>query len=82
MKLSNLVNASLQPYPYRDLMGPLRRVIDAFSPQRCHWGTDLTLNFARATWCQRLTHITEEPPFLSETDKDWIMGRSIVERLN
>jgi L-fuconolactonase len=50
--------------------------------KRCHWGTDLTLSFARATWRQRLTHITEELKFLSETDKDWIVGRSILQRLN
>jgi predicted TIM-barrel fold metal-dependent hydrolase len=78
VKLSNLVNASLQPYPFRDLIEPLHRVVDAFGPQRCHWGTDLTLSYTRATWRQRLTHITEELPFLSESDKDWILGRSIL----
>jgi predicted TIM-barrel fold metal-dependent hydrolase len=82
VKLSNLVNASLEPYPFRDLTDHLRRVVDAFGPQRCHWGTDLTLTFNRATWRQRLTHITEELNFLSESDKDWIMGRSIMQRLN
>jgi hypothetical protein len=30
---------------------------------------------------QRITHITEEFNFLSESDKDWIMGRSILQRL-
>lgn len=30
---------------------------------------------------QRITHFTEELPFLSEQDKDWIMGRAIVARL-
>jgi hypothetical protein len=28
-----------------------------------------------------VTHFTEELRFLSEDDKDWIMGRAIVERL-
>ena len=59
----------------------LRRVYDAFGPQRCHWGTDYTNAIARATWRQRITHITEELDFLSESDKDWIMGRSIMQRL-
>ncbi len=27
------------------------------------------------------THFTEQLPFLSEQDKDWIMGRAIVARL-
>jgi predicted TIM-barrel fold metal-dependent hydrolase len=81
IKMSNLVNSSLEPYPFRDLKVHLRRVYDAFGPQRCHWGTDYTNAIARATWRQRITHITEELDFLSESDKDWIMGRSIMQRL-
>jgi hypothetical protein len=38
--------------------------------------------FDRATYRQRVTHFTEELPFLSEEDKDWIMGRAIVARLD
>ena len=30
---------------------------------------------------QRVTHFTEELPFLSEDDKDWVMGRAIMRRL-
>jgi predicted TIM-barrel fold metal-dependent hydrolase len=81
IKLSNLVNASLEPYPFRDLTPHLRRAFDAFGPRRCHWGTDLTAGFARATWRQRITHFTEELAFLSDSDREWVMGRSILERL-
>jgi len=81
IKMSNLVNASLEPYPFRDLDDPLKRVFDAYGPRRCHWGTDLTAGYARATWSQRVTHLTEELKFLSESDKDWVMGRSIREKL-
>jgi predicted TIM-barrel fold metal-dependent hydrolase len=82
VKLSNLVNSSLEPYPFRDLNDHLKRVIDAYGPQRCYWGSDLTSAYARATWRQRISHITEELRFLSESDKDWIMGRAILQRLN
>jgi predicted TIM-barrel fold metal-dependent hydrolase len=81
IKMSNLVNSSLEPYPFRDLDVPLKRVYDAFGPQRCHWGTDLTNNMHRATYQQRITHFTEELRFLSEDDKDWIMGRSIRQKI-
>ena len=54
---------------------------DAFGPRRCHWGSDVTNSYAKATYRQRVTHFTEELAFLSEDDKDWIMGKSIVERL-
>ena len=33
------------------------------------------------TYRQRITHFTEELPFLSEEDKDWVMGRAILQRL-
>jgi hypothetical protein len=60
---------------------PIRRVFDAFGPRRCHWGTDLTNAFTKANYRQRISHFTETLDFLSEEDKDWVMGRSIVERL-
>ncbi len=81
IKMSNLVNASLEPYPFNDLTPHLQRVFDAYGPRRCHWGTDLTASFTRATWRQRVTHFTEELKFLSAIDKEWVMGRSILERL-
>lgn len=82
IKMSNLVNSSLEPYPFRDLNEPLRRVFDAYGPQRCYWGTDLTnTQFTRVTYRQRIAHFTEELTFLSESDKDWVMGRAIMQRL-
>jgi hypothetical protein len=57
-------------------------VFDAYGPQRCYWGTDLTnTSFTRVSWKERVTHFTEELKFLSESDKDWVMGRAIRERL-
>jgi predicted TIM-barrel fold metal-dependent hydrolase len=81
VKLSAIGNFSEQPYPFRDAEPYIRRLFDAFGRERCYWGTDITNSFARATYRQRITHFTEELPFLSEEDKDWIMGRGIVNRL-
>jgi len=64
-------------------MAPLiQRLFEAFGPQRCHWGTDMTNSFDRATYRQRVTHFTETLDFLSNEDKEWIMGRVILARLN
>ena len=81
VKLSNLPNSSLEPYPFKDLTPHLRRVFDAYGPQRCYWGTDVTNGMARVGWKQRLTHFTEKIDFMSDADKDWVMGRSIKQRL-
>ena len=81
VKLSSSPLLSSEPYPWRDVTPHIRRLFDAFGPRRCHWGTDVTNSFAKATYRQRITHFTEELAFFSEEDKDWIMGRAIVERL-
>ena len=80
-KLSGSPGVSTEPYPFRDVAVHLHRVFDAYGPQRCYWGTDQTNSFAKATYRQRVTHFTEELSFLSESDKDWIMGRAILARL-
>jgi predicted TIM-barrel fold metal-dependent hydrolase len=82
VKLSAAPNYSKQPYPYRDINPHIERLFDAFGPQRCYWGTDMTNGFDRATYKQRITHFTEQLPFLTESDKDWVMGRAILQRLN
>jgi predicted TIM-barrel fold metal-dependent hydrolase len=81
VKVSSAPLFSTEGYPWRDVTPHIRKLYDAFGPRRCHWGTDVTNSYAKATYKQRVTHFTEELPFLSEDDKDWIMGRAIVERL-
>jgi predicted TIM-barrel fold metal-dependent hydrolase len=81
VKVSSAPLFSSEPYPWRDVTPHIRKLYDAYGPQRCHWGTDVTNSYAKASYRQRVTHFTEELKFLSEADKDWIMGRSIVERL-
>ncbi|HWX35046.1 MAG TPA: hypothetical protein VNZ53_47460, partial [Steroidobacteraceae bacterium] len=72
---------SLEPYPFRDMTVYLQRLFDAYGPERCYWGTDITNSFAKASYRERVTHFTEELSFLSENDKDWVMGRAILARL-
>lgn len=81
VKVSSIPFLSSQGYPWRDIIPHVQRCYDAFGPDRCHWGTDLTHSFPKATYTQRITQFTEELPFLSEHDKDLIMGRSLLQRL-
>jgi predicted TIM-barrel fold metal-dependent hydrolase len=81
VKLSSVPVISTEPDPFRDVTPHIHRLFDAYGPQRCHWGTDVTNSFTRATYRQRVTHFTEELSFLSEDDKDWIMGRAVLARL-
>jgi predicted TIM-barrel fold metal-dependent hydrolase len=81
VKVSASPGLSREPYPYRDVAVHIKRVFDSYGPQRSYWGTDLTNTYARGSYRQRISHFTEELGFLSESDKDWVMGRAIVQRL-
>jgi predicted TIM-barrel fold metal-dependent hydrolase len=80
-KMSASPGLSAEAYPFRDMTPHLKRVFEAFGRERCYWGTDMTNSFAKATYLQRVTHFTETLDFLSEEDKDWVMGRAILTRL-
>jgi hypothetical protein len=81
VKLSSSPLYSSEPYPFRDMSMNLKGCYDAIGPQRCHWGTDITNPYDKATYRQRITHFSKTLDFLSDDDKDWIMGRAIVAKL-
>jgi predicted TIM-barrel fold metal-dependent hydrolase len=79
VKASSLPSYSTEPYPYRGLHGYIRQVYDAFGPARMFWGTDLSR--LPCSYRQGVTLFTEELPFLSEADKELVMGRAISDWL-
>ncbi len=68
-----------EPYPFPTLHPLVRRVVDAFGPQRCFWGTDLS--HLPCPYKQVVTLFTEEMNSLSSTELEWIMGRGLAEWL-
>lgn len=67
--------STIDAYPYPSLHGHLRRVYDAFGPERIFWATDLS----RMTCDYRevVTMFTEGLSWLSEADKQLIMGGAV-----
>src|SRR5262249_45834398 len=63
------------PYPFRSMHPYLRQIYDAFGPARMFWGTDITK--MPCSWRQCVTMFTEELPWLSERDKELVMGRAV-----
>ncbi|MBV9201036.1 MAG: amidohydrolase [Alphaproteobacteria bacterium] len=78
-KASALPAYTSHDYPYYNLHPYLCRVFDAFGPRRMFWGTDLTR--LPCTYRQAITLFTEELPWLSPEDQEWVMGRGICEWL-
>jgi L-fuconolactonase len=79
VKVSAAPAYSREPYPFRDMDGHIRRIVEAFGPRRCFWGTDISHILSKAGYRQCVTHFTEELAFLSAKDKEWIMGRGLAE---
>jgi predicted TIM-barrel fold metal-dependent hydrolase len=80
VKTSSAPCFSSEPYPFRDIYPPLRRIYQAFGAQRLLWGADLTR--LTSTYDECLNHFQEGLDFLSEADKEWVLGRSLAEILN
>ena len=80
VKASGLPVYVTDPYPFPTLHPQIRRVVDAFGPSRVFWGTDLS--HLPCPYRQAVTLFTEELDFLSDSDREWIMGRGIAEWLN
>lgn len=69
-----------QAYPYRDTWDLVKKVYDAFGPDRLMWGTDWPVSGNRLTYGQALELVRDEMDFFTAEDKDWILGKTI-ERL-
>jgi predicted TIM-barrel fold metal-dependent hydrolase len=80
VKVSALPCYTDEPYPFPSLHPAVRRVVDAFGPERCFWGTDLS--HLPCPYKQVVTLFTEEMKTLSASELEWIMGRGIAEWLH
>jgi predicted TIM-barrel fold metal-dependent hydrolase len=83
VKLTSTPSCSSEDYPYRNIHPHLKRLIEAFGPRRCFWGTDLSamLSRSKCTYRQAVTMFTEEMDFLSKQDLEFVMGRGLAECL-
>ena len=77
VKVSCLPHYATDAYPFRALHPYIRRVYDAFGPKRMFWGSDLSR--LPCSYRQCVTMFTEEIPWLTAEDKEWIMGRGVCE---
>ena len=79
LKLSGAPSYSSEPYPYRNIHKYIRQMFDAFGPQRCFWGTDITR--MPCSYRQCVTMFTEELPWLQGRDKELVLGQAVCDWL-
>lgn len=63
------------PYPFTSLHRAIEQVVDAFGPRRVFWGSDVSR--MGHPYREVVTLFTDELAFLSDEDKQWIMGKAI-----
>jgi L-fuconolactonase len=80
VKWGHAPRLSREPFPYRDLITQLGRVIDAFGPNRLMWASDFTVTVDNHTYGESLFCLRCSDQ-LSEGDKEWVLGRSAREVL-
>lgn len=79
VKLSGAPSYSSDAYPWRNIHPHIRRIVDAFGPERCFWGTDITR--MPCSYRQCVTMFTEEMPWLQGRELELVMGRAICDWL-
>ncbi|MFM1816058.1 MAG: hypothetical protein RLZ98_2753 [Pseudomonadota bacterium] len=81
VKLSAAPNYSHEAYPHKDLDPYIKRLVDAYGPARCFWGTDASHFFDEHPYLRRVTHFTEALDFLDADEKRLIMGEALCKVL-
>ncbi|HEV8502442.1 MAG TPA: amidohydrolase family protein [Casimicrobiaceae bacterium] len=75
VKASGMPAYTAQRYPYPSMRDLVRRVYDAFGPQRVFWGSDFTK--LPCSYRQSVTMFTAEMSWLRDDDLAWVMGRGL-----
>jgi predicted TIM-barrel fold metal-dependent hydrolase len=73
IKITGACTLSHAPFPYRDIWDPLGRIFDAFSLDRCLWGTDWTRAVKLLTYAEGLDAFRLADR-LSDSDRAKLMG--------
>lgn len=77
VKLSGVPALSHEPYPFRDLWPQLHRVVGAFGPERCMWGSDFTRVADLHSYKDAVDYMRDTSE-LSDSEKTMIMGGSLL----
>ncbi len=78
VKLSHLWLISRQEYPYRDTHDQVRKLYDAFGPQRLMWGTDWPVVEQYCGYGRALALYRDEIKFFNDEDRRWILGETAL----
>lgn len=73
-KLSFIPTGSAEEYPCRDMHEPCRKVLEAFGPDRCVWGSD----FPCELWCPKVSYAQHLKIFTHELGWDESVKKAVL----
>jgi L-fuconolactonase len=76
VKATGVPSLSRESYPFTDVWGPLRRVLDAFGCERVMWGTDFTRVAELMTYRESVDYLREVDG-LSVSDRALLYGGTL-----
>jgi predicted TIM-barrel fold metal-dependent hydrolase len=76
VKLSAFYALGRKEPPYLDLVPMIRRLLDAYGPQRLMWATDCPFQVVAQTYSQSIELVRDRCDFLSKEDREWILRRT------
>jgi L-fuconolactonase len=78
VKVSGMHDLAREPYPFPDLVDPLRRIVDAFGVERLMWGSDWTRSASSLGYGQTVSYLLEMGD-LSQAQLDRLLGGTLRE---
>jgi predicted TIM-barrel fold metal-dependent hydrolase len=77
VKLSAFYALGAKKSPYDDLIPTIRRLLDAFGPERLMWATDCPYQVQEGhTYADSIGLIRGRLDGLSDSDRDWLLRRT------
>jgi predicted TIM-barrel fold metal-dependent hydrolase len=77
VKLSAFYALGRKQAPYTDLAPLIRRVFEDYGPRRLMWASDCPFQVQNGhSYAPSISLIREGLPFLSQEDREWILGRT------
>jgi predicted TIM-barrel fold metal-dependent hydrolase len=81
IKISHAPTLSAEGFPFADIRRQIRRLIDTVGADRLMWASDYTQAREHHTWAEALLYL-QVPGLLSETEMEWIFGKTAREALS
>ena len=77
VKVSHTWSISKQAYPWLDAQQYVKRLHNAYGPQRLMWATDWPISENSTTYAKTLSVVRDDMKFLNAEDKRWMLSKTI-----